>query len=118
MLMLTLQIRTRVDIMLPHKHNNNNKNNEQTYRTVCVLYTGPALTIAGPYAKRIACVGISIIIIVVITAGPLEVRRPLRPHTLQWHKAGPGYTWCIMWTHNGGCDRLYVEMIILYYYSK
>ena len=60
------------------------------------MYTGPALTIAGPYAKRIAWgpfwVGIKIITIIVISAGPLEVRGPLRPHTLQWPKAGPACT--------------------------
>ena len=57
------------------------------------LIAGPALAIAGPNVKRIAWgliwVGIRIITIVVISAGPLEVRGPLRPHTLQWPKAGP-----------------------------
>ena len=33
-----------------------------------------------------------IITIVVISAGPMEVRGPLRPHTLQWPKAGPADT--------------------------
>ena len=32
-----------------------------------------------------------IITIVVISAGPMEVRGPLLPHTLQWPKAGPGH---------------------------
>ena len=32
-----------------------------------------------------------IITIVVIIAGPMEVRGPLRLHTLQWPKAGPAY---------------------------
>ena len=60
-----------------------------------LISSGPALTIAGPYAKRIAWgpiwVGIRIITIVVIGAGPMEVRGPLRPHTLQWLKASPEY---------------------------
>ena len=59
------------------------------------IKSGPALTIAGLYAKRMAWgpiwVGIRIITIIVINAGPLEVRGPLRPHTLQWPKAGPAY---------------------------
>ena len=59
---------------------------------------GPVLAIAGPYAKRIAWgpiwVGIRIITIVVISAGPLEVRGALPPHTLQWPKAGPGLWLC------------------------
>ena len=44
-------------------------------------HSGPALSIAGPYAKRIAWgliwVGIKIITIVVISVGPLEVCRDL-----------------------------------------
>ena len=47
---------------------------------------GSALTIAGPYAKRIVWgpiwVGIRITTIIVINAGPLEVLGPLRPHKL------------------------------------
>ena len=54
--------------------------------------SGPALTIAGPYAKRIAwepvCVGIRIITIVVISAYYMEVCGPLRPHTFQCPQAG------------------------------
>ena len=59
-------------------------NSRANLRSICTI-SGPALTIVGPYAKRFAWgqiwVGIKIIIIIVINAGPLEVLGPLRPHT-------------------------------------